>query len=252
MINNFELENYLKEYLSVDKFQDYAPNGMQVEGKGEINQICSAVTASLDVINEAVKRQADTLIVHHGYFWKGESAVIQGMKRQRIGRLIENNINLFAYHLPLDAHMDVGNNICLAELLELKEPRGNTVENVENLLWNGSLTNAFSAEEFLLFLTEKLNRRPLLIKGSDKSIKKVAWCSGAAQDFIEQAHALGVDAFISGEISERTYYQARELGIHYFACGHHVTERYGIQALGNYISTKFGLRHYFIDSDNPV
>lgn len=252
MITTNELEIYLNQYLSSDKFEDYAPNGLQIEGKNEINQICSAVTASLDVIETAITRQADALIVHHGYFWKGENNIIRGIKRERIGKIIENNINLFAYHLPLDTHLDIGNNICLAELLDFKSPQGFKAQKIDNLLWSGFLSNPLSTEDFCSFLSEKLNRKPLLIAGSNSVIEKVAWCSGAAQDLIEHAYNLGADAFISGEVSERTYHQAKELGIDYFACGHHATERYGIQALGQHLSTKFGLRHHFIDSDNPV
>ena len=252
MIKRNELAIYLHKYLDCDKFNDYAPNGMQVEGASTISRIATAVTASEAVIKKAVASRADALLVHHGYFWKGENAVITGMKRRRIGELISHNINLFAYHLPLDCHPDIGNNACLGRLLDVgsvcMHPAGKTA----NLLWSGTLTNPLTAEELATFISKKLNRVHMHVPGADKPIQRLAWCSGSAQDFIEEAYRLEVDAYLSGEISERTYYQAQELGVHYFACGHHATERYGVQALGAHLGERFGLEHQFIDSHNPV
>ena len=247
-----ELTQYLHEYLGCDNFNDYAPNGVQVEGRSTINLICTAVTASEAIIKEAVALQADVLLVHHGYFWRGEDSVITGMKRRRIGELIKHNMNLYAYHLPLDCHPDIGNNACLGRLLGISAVHRHSAGKTPNLLWSGTLGKPLTAEEFSDRLSKILNRMPLHVSGTDKLIERIAWCSGAAQDFIEDAHRLGVDAYLSGEISERTYYQAQELGIHYFACGHHATERYGIQALGAHISERFELDHQFIDSNNPV
>lgn len=247
-----ELVEYLHEYLACDSFSDYAPNGLQVEGTDVVRRICTAVTASAAVIAEAAALRADALFVHHGYFWRGEAAVITGMKRQRIGLLLKHHLNLFAYHLPLDCHLDVGNNACLGELLGVLAVEHHKVQNTPNLLWSGRLTTPLTALVFMTKLTEIFKRPPCHVSGITKPIHRVAWCSGAAEDFIEDAHGLGVDAYLSGEISERTYYQAKELGIHYFACGHHATERYGIQALGEHLSHHFGLEHQFIDSDNPV
>jgi len=252
MITRDALSAYLHEYLACNNFQDYAPNGIQIEGRESISQICTAVTASEDVINKAVAMQADALLVHHGYFWRGEETVLCGIKRRRIGKLISNDINLYAYHLPLDCHPDVGNNACLAELLEVESVQSHPAGKISNLLWSGQFAQPFSAYKLSEFLSEKLKRKPLWISGSEKPIHRVAWCTGAAQDFIEDAYRLGVDAYLSGEISERTYYQAQELGIHYFACGHHATERYGVQALGSHLAVRLGLRHQFIDSNNPV
>lgn len=252
MITREQLAFYLHEYLACDNFNDYAPNGMQVEGRPTIKRICTAVTASDEVIKKAAAQHADALLVHHGYFWRGEDAVISGMKRQRIGQLITNNINLFAYHLPLDCHPAIGNNACLGKLLKLESIRTHTVGKTPNLLWSGTLKKARNVEEFTEDVHKTLNRKPLYVGSSDKLIRNVAWCSGAAQDYLEDAHRLEVDAYLSGEISERTFYQAQELGIHYFACGHHATERYGIQALGEHLSERFNLPHQFIDSDNPV
>ncbi|WP_133128226.1 Nif3-like dinuclear metal center hexameric protein [Legionella nagasakiensis] len=252
MITREELTGYLQDYLACDDFNDYAPNGLQIEGKENISLICTAVTAAEDIISKALALQADALLVHHGYFWRGEALPIIGMKKRRIGQLLKGEINLFAYHLPLDCHADVGNNACIAELLSIEAVEKHYAGKVSNLLWSGRFSHPMAPDELSHRITEKLKREPLLITVNDKPITRLAWCTGAAQDFIEEASRLGVDAYLSGEISERTYYQAQELGIHYFACGHHSSERYGIQALGQHLSTKFGLRHQFIDSANPA
>ncbi|MCW8407933.1 Nif3-like dinuclear metal center hexameric protein [Legionella sp. PATHC035] len=252
MITREELSLYLHQFLECGRYNDYAPNGMQVEGREHIKRICTAVTASGDVISQAIAWSADALLVHHGYFWRGEASMIIGMKRQRIYKLLCNELNLFAYHLPLDCHPELGNNACLAKLFEVDLVHTHRAGNTDNLLWSGKLNQTMIPTEFNEYLAKKLQRNPLLICGGEKPITHIAWCSGGAQDFIEEAYRLGVDAYISGEISERTYYQAKELGIHYYSCGHHATERYGIQALGNHLSSQFELEHLFIDSDNPV
>ena len=252
MINRDALALYLNEYLACDSFNDYAPNGLQVEGRDAIHRICTAVTASHEAITKAISLKADALLVHHGYFWRGEDPVIVGMKRKRMGQLIKHDLNLFAYHLPLDCHIELGNNACLGQLLELDDIKTHAAGKTPNLLWSGMLSTSMTTTELSNVLSQKLQREPLCVSGSTKPIQRLAWCSGGAQDYIEDAYRLGVDAYISGEISERTYYQAQELGIHYFACGHHATERYGIQALGQHLATKFGVQHQFIDSANPV
>ncbi|MFI4962348.1 MAG: Nif3-like dinuclear metal center hexameric protein [Legionellales bacterium] len=252
MIEANTLKGYLHNYLQCELYVDYAPNGLQVQGKSEIARICTAVTASDAVISEALSWGADALLVHHGYFWKGEDPVITGMKRQRLAKLLSNDINLFAYHLPLDCHIQLGNNACLGTLFKVDSVRMHKVNRVDNLLWSGMLAKPLSAEQFGVFLETQLGRKPLHISGHNKPIHHIAWCSGGAQDFIVEAHQLGVDAFISGEVSERTYYQAKELGIDYYSCGHHATERYGIQALGNHLSQLYQLDHKFLDSANPV
>ncbi|WED43907.1 Nif3-like dinuclear metal center hexameric protein [Legionella cardiaca] len=252
MISRTKLASYLHEFLGCGNFHDYAPNGVQIEGKNDIKRICTAVTASAEAIEHAIALQADALLVHHGYFWRGEESIITGMKRQRISQLLTHDISLFAYHLPLDCHPEIGNNACLAKLLNVDSFKMHSAGKTPNLLWSGSFTKAKTANEFLLQLEDKLGRKPLHVEGSSKPIKYFAWCSGAAQDFIEEAYNLGADAYISGEISERTYYQAKELGIHYFACGHHATERYGVQELGKHLSSRFNVAHHFIDSANPV
>lgn len=252
MITRDELADHLLNFLACDTFNDYAPNGLQVEGKANITKICTAVTASKEIILQAAKQHADALLVHHGYFWKGENAAITGMKGARIAHLLAHNINLFAYHLPLDCHLEIGNNACIGKLLEINSIKTHTVSNIKNLVWSGTLSEPLLAKEFSDKISMQLKRQPLHVAGNDNPIKKIAWCSGGAQDYIEFAHELGVDAYLSGEISERTYYQAQEFGLHYFACGHHATERYGIQALGQYISERFNLEHQFIDSNNPI
>ncbi len=252
MIIRSELAVYIDQLLNVEQFNDYAPNGLQVEGRATIRRICTAVTASAEAIEQAIALQADALIVHHGYFWKGEASELKDLKFRRIATLIRADINLFAYHLPLDCHLDLGNNACLARLFPLQSFQSHTINKTANLLWSGSLKEATTAQNIALLLKNILRREPLVLFGNDKPIQKIAWCSGAAQDFIEEAHALGADAYISGEVSERSYYQALELGIFYFAAGHHATERYGIQALGEHLARKFDLEHQFIDSKNPI
>ena len=252
MILRDELARYINTLLACDSFNDYAPNGLQVEGIQQINKICTAVTASLHTIEQAIALNAEALLVHHGYFWRGEDAILTGMKRERICQLLMNNINLFAYHLPLDCHLELGNNACISKLLPLVSVKTHVASKTNNLLWTGSFPQPLSAHQLLSHLASIFNREPLHIPGHHRAIKKIAWCSGGAQDYIVEAHDLGADAYLSGEISERTYYQAKELKIDYFACGHHATERGGIQALGEHLSSYFGLEHHFIDSENPV
>ena len=252
MIARDELTAYCHTLLACDNFSDYAPNGLQVEGRLTIKRICTAVTASQSIISRAAALNADALLVHHGYFWRGEDAVITGVKRRRVGQLINTDINLYAYHLPLDCHPELGNNACLGQLLGVNEIQKHRAGNTENLLWSGTLPKALTANELSAYIGHQLKREPLCVSGTEKPILRLAWCSGGAQDFIEVAHRLGVDAYLSGEISERTFYQAKELAMHYFSCGHHATERYGIQALGQHLADRFGLQHQFIDSDNPV
>ncbi|WP_133130072.1 Nif3-like dinuclear metal center hexameric protein [Legionella yabuuchiae] len=252
MIKRSELAQYLDEFLSCTTFQDYAPNGLQVEGKDTIRKICTAVTASEEAIEEAISKNADALLVHHGYFWRGEDPTIKGIKKKRLALLLSSDLNLFAYHLPLDCHAKLGNNACLAECLEVTSVQSHTINKTPDILWSGTLKEPLSLYQLSQFITHKLNRTPLTIEASDQSIRQIAWCSGAAQDYIDEAAALGVDAYLSGEVSERTYYLAKELGVHYLACGHHASERFGIKALGKHLSQKFELSHEFIDSKNPV
>jgi dinuclear metal center YbgI/SA1388 family protein len=252
VVSQQQLVTILHELLDSSRFNDYAPNGLQVEGIGEISRIATAVSASEDVIDAAINWKADALIVHHGYFWKGEASVITGIKRQRLSKLLYHNLNLLAYHLPLDCHLELGNNALLAKLWDVHSVKQHMVCGINNILWSGALATALTGDALSQLLTQTLGRKPLHLLGRVNSIQNIAWCSGAAQDYIEYAADLGVDAYLSGEVSERTYYQSRESGLHYFACGHHATERYGIQALGEYLTNNFQLEHLFIDSDNPI
>lgn len=247
-MNNKTLETHLNTLLCVDKYNDYAPNGLQVQGKPTIARIMFGVTASMALIEAAIAERADAIVVHHGYFWKGENPVITGMKQQRIKKLLENDINLYGYHLPLDGHEQLGNNAQLAKRLGIANAAAIAPF---DLMWTGELP-AVGAEDFAHTLATALQREPLLVSGGSQVINKIAWCTGGAQGFLEQAVALGVDAYVSGEISEKTYHEAKEYGIHYFAAGHHATERGGVQALAEYVEKTFGLHCEFIDCFNPV
>ena len=244
-----ELENYLNQLLDITRFQDYCPNGLQVEGREDIHKIVTGVTASLQLLDAAAANSADAVIVHHGYFWHGEDACITGMKNRRIAMLITNNINLFAYHLPLDIHTELGNNTQLAKRLGFIET-GRFGE--QDIAAHGELTESMPLGTLSEKISLALARKPLIIGNPEQSIKRIAWCTGAAQSYFEAAIALGIDAYITGEISEQTVHAARESGVAFIAAGHHATERYGIQTLGEHLAQKFGIQHQFIDIDNPV
>jgi len=249
MVQLTELVKFCDELLDAGVFRDYAPNGLQVEGGSEVRKLVTGVTASQALIDAAAAAGADVLLVHHGFFWENESARITGIKRRRIGRLIENNMSLLAYHLPLDAHPECGNNAQLAQRLDL------TVEGRfgrDEIGMYGCLRSPMRADELGASIGASLGRQVLHLAGNDSMIERVAWCSGAAQGYIEAAAALGVQAYISGEVSEQTTHFVRESGIHYFAAGHHATERYGVKALGDLLARQFDLEHEYIDIDNPV
>lgn len=243
------LDAYLADFLRVQDFRDYCPNGLQVEGRGEIARIVTGVTASAALIEAAVADGADALIVHHGYFWRGEDARITGMRRRRIGLLFEHELNLFAYHLPLDAHPEIGNNATLARQLGIEVTRRFGEQDIAAL---GSIAEGITVASFTHTITEKLGRSPMVIGDAARPLRRIAWCTGGAQGMFEQAIALGVDAYLSGEISEQTVHLARESGVAYIAAGHHATERYGVQALGAHLAQRFGVQHRFIEIDNPV
>jgi len=248
-----QIVEYCNELLSINDFADYCPNGLQVEGKAEVRKIALGVTASQMFLQQAVEQGADAVLVHHGYFWKGEDASIVGLKKNRIACLLNNQMSLLAYHLPLDAHKDFGNNIELGRKLAIVVPSCEEQGAMKGLLWQGNLDQAMSAEQLSQLLQKKLNRSPLhLASSSQQLIQKVAWCTGGAQGYIEQAAACGADAYISGEVSEQTFHLAKELDIHYFAAGHHATESFGVQALGAHLAEKFDMEVQFIDIVNPV
>ena len=258
------LTDFCDEYLSAAVFKDYAPNGLQVDGGRPIQRIVTGVTACEALIDAAIADKADAILVHHGYFWKGEPAPITGMKGQRIRKLMQHGISLIGYHLPLDAHPRIGNNAKLAEQLDMTII-GALYPSESHPVGNIATCTPQNAQSLITQITDALGRLPLHISAhyqtsdtnqsdtqNNRLIERVGICTGGAQDMIEQAALMGCDAFISGEISERTTHIARELGIDYFACGHHATERGGIQALGDIIAQQFGLPVTFIDIDNPA
>ena len=250
MVPVAELTTYIDEILAADSFKDYVVNGLQVEGRKEVRKIISGVTACRALVEAAVQGDADAILVHHGYFWRGENPSITGMKKQRLAPLLAQDINLLAYHLPLDAHPELGNNAQLARVLNLKV-LGRFGEIPQIAMW-GELAQPMSAPAFSHHLAQTLGRAPLHIGAGTKPINTIGWCTGAAQKYIESAVELGLDAYLSGEISEQTVHVAREAGIHYFAAGHHATERYGVAALGEHLAAKFGIDHLFVDIDNPA
>lgn len=256
MLANLQLEQILNDKLNSPAIADYAPNGLQVEGKREIRKIITGVTASLPLIEQAVARGADAILVHHGYFWKSENPCIRGMKGQRIKKLLQNDINLFGYHLPLDIHPELGNNAQLAAKIGVENLQGLEAK-PHSIPVFGELPEPISAEELYKRLETALNRQPIFchefVEGlPHKPIKTVAICSGGGQGYIDLAAEKGIDAFITGEISEQTTHSAREQGIYFYACGHHATERDGVKALGEWLAVNYGLEVEFIDIDNPA
>lgn len=246
MVNRNILSNYCNAYLKIAEIKDYCPNGLQVEGKPEIHKIIAGVSANFALIEQAIDERADALFVHHGFFWKDENQTITGIKKNRIKALLQNDISLFAYHLPLDIHPIVGNNIQIAKRLNIKNPQpiGDT------LVWCGEVDLPLST---LAFNIEKtLNRTPIVFGKQDRIIQKIAWCTGGAQTYIKHAIAQNADCFISGEVSEQIPAIASEHNIAFISAGHHATERYGVQALCTHLSEKFELDYQFIDVDNQV
>ena len=247
-----DIIQWCDQTLKSPEFKDYAPNGLQIEGKTEVRKILAAVTASQDAIDAAIRENADLLLVHHGYFWKGEAYPITGMRGKRIKSLIQHDISLLAYHLPLDSHPSLGNNAAIADLLELE--RIETLDPSErHPIGNiGYLNQPMPVEEFKTFVSEKLKFDVTHLPADKTMIEKVGFCTGGAQDYIVKAAEQGCDAYISGEVSERTFYEAKELGVHYFACGHHATERYGVQRLGQAISEQFDIEYVYFELNNPI
>ena len=242
-----ELVSYLAEFLALNQYQDYAPNGLQVEGKAEITRIVTGVTACQALLDKAVALQADAILVHHGYFWKSEPQEIVGFKQKRIKTLLLNDINLLGYHLPLDGHPGLGNNAMLGKLWGLED-----ITPLPGLVRLGRLAKPLSIHSFVEQVSNSLNRQALHLPGGPESVQTIAWCSGGAQNYINQAIEWRADVYISGEVSEQTTHLAREAGIHYLAAGHHATERLGIKTLGEHLSDKFNIECHFVDVDNPV
>lgn len=247
-----QLTQYLDQQLKPWLFNDYCPNGLQVEGKPEVRRIITGVTASQWLLEEAVKREADAVLVHHGYFWKGEPQPVVGMKQRRLMTLLQHGISLIAYHLPLDVHPEWGNNAQLAQLLDFDISGGLEPNNPNSVGLVGRLREPMSGSELKQWLSFKLDREPLYVPGSRDKIETIGWCTGAAQGMIDNALALNLDAYLTGEVSEPTVHTARECGIHFFAAGHHATERYGAKALGQHLADRFPVEVEFVDVDNPV
>ncbi|MBB1485503.1 Nif3-like dinuclear metal center hexameric protein [Oceanospirillum sediminis] len=247
-----QLIQHLDTLLEPQMFKDYCPNGLQVQGRNEVSVVATAVTASQNMVDQAAEAGADVLLVHHGYFWRNEPQVLTGMKYHRISQLIRNDISLLAYHLPLDAHPELGNNARLAAMLSWKISGGLEPGNSRSIGLTGAPLKSSRVSDIALEITNKLKREPLVIGDKDRVVKKLAWCSGAAQGMIELAAEAGCDLFVSGEISENTVHAARELGITYIAAGHHATERYGVLALGEWLQRETGIRHIALDEENPV
>ncbi len=249
MIELTTLVRAIDRILSPARFRDYCPNGLQVEGRAQVTRLATGVTACQAFLEAAAAWSADAVLIHHGYFWRGEDPCLVGMKRRRIAFLLDHDISLLAYHLPLDAHDTLGNNAQLALRLGLQVETRFGDPAIGML---GRLATPTSPGDFAAHIQTQLARRPLHIDGGKPRIERIAWSTGAAQASIEEVARLGVDAYVSGEVSEPTVHIAREYGIHYFAAGHHATERYGVMALGQHLAEHHGLEHRFLDIDNPV
>lgn len=252
-MQRIKFEKLLSDILQPNNIKDFCPNGLQVQGNEQVNKIVTGVTASQALLNAAAAKGADTILVHHGYFWKNEPYQITGMKHQRIKTLLTHNMNLFAYHLPLDIHPTLGNNAQLAKLLGITISGPLELGNEFSVSMQGHLQSESSPETLAAKISNALSRQCLHIPStSNKSIKTLAWCTGGGQGYLELAAQQGIDAFITGEVSEQTTHIARELDIHFFAAGHHATERYGVKALGGHLQQQHGFDVEFIDVDNPV
>ncbi|MGM0517807.1 MAG: Nif3-like dinuclear metal center hexameric protein [Pseudomonadota bacterium] len=243
-----EMLDYCERLLEPEVYRDYAPNGLQVEGRGEVRHLVSGVTACQALLDAAVEEGADAILVHHGYFWKNEPAVVTGMKRRRLATLLANDINLIGYHLPLDGHESIGNNAWLARELGVNVT-GRFGH--QSLAVSGRMESPVSSAELASRIAKRLDREPLVV-GPEQEIRRIGICTGGAQDMIGDAIELGLDAFVSGEISERTTHMAREAGVTYFAAGHHATETGGVRLLGERLAEEFGISHQFIDVNNPA
>ena len=243
------LVSHLQALLEADRFKDYGPNGLQVEGRAQVRKVVTGVTASLALIDAAIAQGADTILVHHGLFWRGQDGRVTGWMKQRLARLLANDINLLAYHLPLDAHASLGNNAQWGQRLGLV---ADARFGDQNLGFIGPAPAGLTLEALGDRVAQTMGRAPVVVEGDGRPLRRVAWCSGGAQGYFEQAIAAGADVFLTGEISEPQAHCARETGAAFLACGHHASERYGVQAVGEHIATQLGLAHTFIDVPNPA
>lgn len=252
MLERDVLVNFLETELQASTIRDYCPNGLQVEGKSSIKKLVTGVTASQALLDAAVAAGADAILVHHGYFWKNEPYPVTGIKKRRLQTLLNNDINLIAYHLPLDVHPIIGNNARLGAMLAVQNITAITSAEPRGVLMQGDMATATELAVISAHLAKQLGREPLTHDAGIGLVTKIAWCTGGGQSYIEQAAAAGAQLFVSGEVSEQTIHLSRELGIHFIAAGHHATERYGVKALGELIAERFALDVQFIDIDNPA
>lgn len=247
-MKNITLEKIINKKLNSFQIHDVIPNGLQIEGVQEIKRIITGVTACQELLDVAVKKKAQAVIVHHGYFWKNSERIITGILRNRIKTILENNINLYCWHLPLDLHSELGNNVQIGKILQLKL-KGYILPLVP---W-GIFEQAMTEEQILNIITKKFNRFPFHYKyNASKTIRKVAWCSGKGQGFIHSVAKYGVDAFLTGEVSEETIHVAKEKNFHFFSIGHHASECGGIIALTNWLKKISDLDVIFINVHNPI
>ncbi len=255
-VSTRQLAAWLDSTLQAQRFRDYCPNGLQVEGRTEIRHIITGVTASQALLEAAVERGADTVLVHHGWFWKNEDPCIRGPKRRRLSLALQHDLNLFAYHLPLDAHPVLGNNAQLARVLglvpDLDEDGKPVTCGPDGLIWLGRCPAMPTLGDLGAHICKALQRQPLIVGNTQQKLARVAWCTGAAQGMMEAAIAAGADAYLTGEASEPTFHLATETGTGFIGAGHHATERYGVQALGQAVAETFGIKVEFVDLDNPV
>lgn len=240
---------YLSAVMQAATFKDYGPNGLQIEGRAGVGRLVSGVTASLALIEAAIAAQADALLVHHGLFWRGQDGRLTGWLKQRVQRLMAHDISLFAYHLPLDAHAEFGNNAQFGRRIGVI---ADSRFGEQSLGFVGSLEQPMSTPDLLGRLRQISSRTPAHVEGDGRALRRVAWCTGGAQSYFEGAIAAGADVFITGEMSEPQVHLARETGVAFIACGHHASERYGVQALGSHIAEHFGIEHRYIEIDSPA
>lgn len=249
MATRQEILEWCDQTLQTAFFSDYAPNGLQIEGRPEVNKIVTSVTASLAAVECAIEQRADMLLVHHGMFWRSEPVTVTGWKKQRIAKLLAHEINMAGYHLPLDAHPELGNNACLAKRMGWTLERQTGEQNLLNV---GCLSETQPLTVLAATLAQKLDREPVVVGDYSKQIRRIAWCTGGAQGFFQQAVYEGVDAYITGEISEAQYHLANETGVAFIGAGHHATERYGVRALGEALKSRFNVELYAFDEQNPA
>lgn len=250
-----QLAEWLDSTLQIHRYKDYCPNGLQVEGKDTIGRIITGVTASQALLDVAVQQGADAVLVHHGWFWKNESPVLRGARRRRIATALQHDINVFAFHLPLDAHPELGNNAQLGRLFGFEPDRdadgAPATFGPGDLIWRGRCAPS-TLGELGARVGRALGRDPLVLGDPERPVRTVAWCTGGAQNMMEAAIESGVDVYLTGEVSEQNFHMANESGTAFIAAGHHATERYGVRALGEAVAREFGVNVEFVDLDNPV